>query len=127
FETREVVGREGFTLQDREVDLDLVQPTGMHGRVNRDNPWPAFLDTIDTSLAAMGGPIVHGPEDPARRAIGLLGHDVFHQAGERLNAGLVLATTVYLRPAHVPGRQVGPAPLAFVFVLGAHGFSGRGR
>src|SRR5699024_5074416 len=100
---------------------------GVHGCVDRDDPRPPVLDTIDTGLAAMGGAIVHGPEDPARRAIGLLGHDVFHEAGERRDAGFLLATAVDLRPAYVPSRQVGPGPLALVFVFGAHGFSGSGR
>ena len=35
-ERRKVIGSERFSLQDGEVDLDLVEPTGMDRTVNQD-------------------------------------------------------------------------------------------
>jgi len=40
----EVVGREDFALDDREVDLDLVQPAGVDGRVHEHNLGPLGLE-----------------------------------------------------------------------------------
>jgi hypothetical protein len=34
-EGREVVGREELALDDREVDLDLIEPAGMHWGMDR--------------------------------------------------------------------------------------------
>ena len=36
----EVVGREEFALNDREVDLDLVEPTGVDWSVDEDRVGP---------------------------------------------------------------------------------------
>ena len=32
----EIVRRENFSLDDREIDLDLIEPTGMDGSVDED-------------------------------------------------------------------------------------------
>src|SRR3974390_3705267 len=34
FKAGEVVRRQDLSLDDREIDLHLIQPTGMHGRVD---------------------------------------------------------------------------------------------
>lgn len=49
----EVIGRQELALDDGEVDLDLVEPTGMNRRVNEDDVWPLGLQTIGGALAAM--------------------------------------------------------------------------
>ena len=43
-EVGEVVGRQRLALQDREVDLDLVQPRRVHGQV--DQPGVAYASWI---------------------------------------------------------------------------------
>lgn len=62
----QVVRRQHLALDDREVDPDLVEPAGMHGRVDRNDRGPALLQALDTSLAAMRRAIVHDPEDADR-------------------------------------------------------------
>ena len=59
-EVGEVVGRQRLALQDREVDLDLVQPRGVDGQVDQPRVgigvlraasierWPAWLEPLST-------------------------------------------------------------------------------
>jgi hypothetical protein len=42
----EVVGVEDLALDDREIDLDLVEPTGMYRRVDENDVWPFGAQTI---------------------------------------------------------------------------------
>jgi hypothetical protein len=69
----EVVGVEQLALDDRVVDLDLVEPAGVYGQVDEDEIAPAALEPIDRALAAVVGAVVDDPEDPARGGVGLLG------------------------------------------------------
>ena len=54
----EIIGGENLTLNDGEVDLDLVEPTRVNGRVNRNDRRPADLKTLDALLAAVSGAII---------------------------------------------------------------------
>ena len=126
-EGREVVGCRGLALKDGEVDLHLIQPTGMHRRVDRNDGRPLLPDTIDTGLAAVGGAVVHGPEHPTSGAIGFLRHHVLQEAAEWCDAGLVFAKPMDFGPTYIPGGQVGPCPLTHVLMFDAHGLAGSGR
>ena len=65
---RKVAGCKHLALYDREVDFDLVEPTGMDGRVDEGDGWPLRTDPGDGALSAMGGSIVDDPEDGAVRS-----------------------------------------------------------
>ena len=43
----EVVGVQELALDDREVDLDLVEPAGVDRRVDEDQVRPAALEAVD--------------------------------------------------------------------------------
>ena len=58
-------------------------------------------EPVDRGLPAVGGAVVHDPEHPVRRLVGLLGHDLGDQVGERHDAGAVLAAADDLRLVHV--------------------------
>jgi len=73
-------------LHDREVDFDLVEPTGMHGSVDEPQAREPVLETADGSLAAVGRAIVDDPEHTAGRAVGGPGHDLLDQAVKRGDA-----------------------------------------
>ncbi len=62
----EVDRGEGFALEDREVDLDLVQPARVSGQVHENEVGEALVQPAGGTLAAMDGAAVHDPED--RRA-----------------------------------------------------------
>ena len=44
---REVIGREQFSLEDGEIDFDLVQPAGMDGEMDDNNLRPLALKAPD--------------------------------------------------------------------------------
>ena len=102
----EVVGREDLSLDDREVDFDLVEPTGMERRVDEDRIGPLGAESVDRFLATMSGAVVHDPEDASRGLVGLLAHDFANKAIHRRNAILELATTEDLGTVDIPGSQV---------------------
>ena len=88
-ERREVVRGEDFAMDDREVDLELVGPTGVNGvctiRLDR---WPAASGGAGPSV---GGAVVDDPEHAASGPIGFLTHDLCDQAIEGSAAGLGFA------------------------------------
>jgi hypothetical protein len=59
----EVVGREDLALDDREHDLDLVQPRRVGRQVHEDQVRPLALEAVDRGLAGVRGAVVDDPED----------------------------------------------------------------
>jgi hypothetical protein len=50
----EVAGREDFSLHDGEIDLHLIEPTGVNRCVDKDGVGPLRLHPINGLLTAMG-------------------------------------------------------------------------
>jgi hypothetical protein len=96
----EVVGGEHFALDDRVVDLGLVEPAGVYWNVDEDQVAPPALEAVDRCLAAVIGAVVDDPEHAACGAEGLLGHDLPDQAVERGDPALACS----VRPITVPWR-----------------------
>src|SRR5664280_933879 len=116
-ERGEVVGVEHLALDDREVDLRLVQPTRMHGRMDDADRWPALAQAGLAPRALVGGAVVDDPEDPPRARVRLLAHDLLDEPPEGRDPGPGLAAPEHLRPMDVPGGEVGERALALVLVL----------
>ena len=66
----EVVGGEGLSFNDGEVDFDLIEPTGVDRSVHGDEIGKGCFEAPNTGLAAMRGAVVHDPEHSPRVAIG---------------------------------------------------------
>src|SRR5215207_7688127 len=115
-----VVWSEYLARHHREVDLDLVEPGGVYREVDEPQIGPRSLKTLHGSLSTMRGAVVHHPEDPIRRGVGLHAHHLLYQPTERLDAVLRLAAPEELRSMHVPGGQVGQRPFSFILVLHPH-------
>src|SRR5262249_2507333 len=127
-EAGEVVGCEGFALDDGEVDFGLVEPGGALGQVDQVRVRPGAGDPGERGGAAVGGAVVGDPEHPAGAGVRLGGHDLLDQPGERGDPGGGLAPAGDLPAADVPGGQVGdlgkpgiPAAPAVVDQVGARG------
>ena len=58
-----VVWGEHFSLEDGEIDFDLIQPTGMDRKMHDDDVRPLTLETIDGGQPSVGRPVVENPED----------------------------------------------------------------
>ena len=121
---REVVRGKDFSLNDGEVDLDLVEPTGVDRGVDKNGVGPYGAEMIGGFLPTMSGTIVHNPEDPMGSFVGRLAHHLINEPIHRSNAVLYFAAAEDLGAMHVPRCQVGPSAFAKVLVLDSHGASG---
>jgi len=113
------IGCEDLSLKDREVDFDLVEPTGMDGCMDENGVTMPATQAGRGGLTPMRGPIVRYPEDAMSRAIGLLAHHQINQMMKRLDAGGGFATAKELGSMDVPSRDIGQSATTFVFVLHA--------
>ena len=60
---REMVWRENLSLNDGEIDLDLIEPTGVDRRVDESGIRPFFTQTVGGFLTSVSGAVVHDPKD----------------------------------------------------------------
>ena len=74
----EIIGSEYFPLDDGEINLDLIEPTGVNRGVHEDGIGSAGSDAFNRPLAAMSRAVVHDPEDAVGRLVGFLMHDLSH-------------------------------------------------
>src|SRR5215469_9698598 len=74
----EVVGCEHLPLDNGEVNLNLIEPTGMHRGMYEEKVGPLRAEAVHGSLAAVSGAVVHDPEDAPGGFIGLLAHDLLN-------------------------------------------------
>src|ERR1700730_18918162 len=118
---REVIRGERLSLHDGEVNLDLVEPTGVNRCVHQDDVSPLRVKALDSFLAAMRRAVVHDPEDTVCRLVGLLTHDLSDQAVGGGDAALDLAATEQLGAMHIPSGQIGPCALAKILMFDPHG------
>ena len=126
----EVVGSQDLSLKDREEDFDLVEPTGMYRSMHQDEVVPAALEPVDAGLAPVRGTVVDDPEHARSGPVRFAGHDLEHQAVERLHAGLRLAPPEDPGLFHVPCRDIGQRSHAPVLRFDAQGpgrCGGQGR
>ena len=124
---REVVGGKDFSLNDREIDFDLVQPTGVDGSVDEDSIGPFVPQTLGSFVAPMCGTVVHDPEDTTSGLVRFLGHDVTDETIDRSNSVFDFAAAKDPGTMDVPRRQVGPGTFAKILVLDARGAVGSRR
>jgi hypothetical protein len=113
----EVARREQLALNDREVDLDLIEPTGMNRRVNQNDVRPSGAEAPSGAPTTVAGAVIHDEEHAARRPVGFLTQDLANKAVECRDAVLALAATEQLGSMHVPGGEIGKRASARIFVL----------
>src|SRR6266487_5268246 len=116
----EVVWGEYFSLNDREIDLDLIEPTGMDGCMDKVSIGPLGAQSRNRFLTAMGRAVVHDPKDAVGRTVGLLGHHFCHQTVHRRDTVFRLATAEDFGPMHVPSGEVRAGAFPEVFMFDAH-------
>jgi len=78
-------------LNNREVNLNLIEPASVDGGVHENHVGPLRAEAVDRPLAAMGGAVVHDPENAPCGLVGLSAHDFPNQAIDRSNAGFLFA------------------------------------
>jgi len=117
----EVVRSEYFALDDGEVDLHLVEPTGMNRRMNQNDPRIHVPQTFAGRLTSMRRTVVHDPEQAFRRTVGFLGEYLGHQSTKRFNACRRFTASHDITTANVPSGQVLQRAVSFIFAFHALG------
>jgi len=64
-QAREIIRGEDLALNNRKVDLNLVEPTGVDRSVHEDRVRPLGAEAVGALLTAVSGAVVHDPEDAA--------------------------------------------------------------
>src|SRR5437660_4514592 len=126
-ERTEVIRREDLALDDGEIDLNLIEPTGVDGGVDEHELRPPGLQPRAGAVAPMRGTVVRDPEDTPSRAIRFLPHDLRDEPVEGRDAGLRFAAPEHPRAMHIPGGDIGPGAGASVLVLDPERSTRRGR
>jgi hypothetical protein len=126
-EGTEVIGSENLTLDDREVDLDLVQPTGMYRPMDKDQVGIALLQAGNGTWAAMSRAVIDDPKDSPGLSIRRLAHHLGYETIEGCYAAFSLAAAEELGPMDIQSRKIGPSPTAAVLVFYLHDCARLGR
>jgi len=123
----EIIRGEDLSLNNREVDLNLIEPTGVGGSVDENGVGPLGAETVGSFLTPMSGAVIHDPEDATCGLVGFLAHDLANKAIHRRDAIVQLAATEDLGAMDVPSRQVDPGAPTEVLVLNPRGAVRGGR
>ncbi len=78
---------------------------------------PTSGETVAGFLPSVAAPVVHDPEHPVGRRVGLGAHHLIDEPPEGPYACLGLATAEDPGPVHVPGGQVLQCPAPLVLEL----------
>ena len=124
---REVVGGENFSLDNREVDFDLVEPTGVNGTVDQMEVGMAVAQSFDGGRSAVGRAVVDDPENPAGLLVGRLRHDLIDKLVERLDSAFLVKMAKDFGVMDIHGGYVGPGAATGVLMLDLHGRTGTWR
>lgn len=117
FETREVAGREDLSLDNGEVDFDLVEPARVDRAMDRNDIGKCPGQTLDAARSTMRRAVVDDPEDASGIAIGRLAHDLSDEATEGFDARSLFAASEDLRPMHIERGKIGPCSGTLIFVF----------
>ena len=109
-QAREIVWRENLSLDDGEIDLDLIEPTGVDRRVDEDGIGPFVTQTVGGLLASVSGAVVHDPKDSSSGLVGLLAHDLGDEPIHGSYSAFHFAATEDLGAMDIPGSQISQAP-----------------
>src|SRR5262249_49749865 len=113
-EVGKVIGRQNLSLNNREIDFHLVEPTSMNRRMHQDQASISFPLAANRSLAAVGRAVVHDQEYPLGVAIPLVVQDLSDEPSERPDPCFRFATTEHNATTHIPSCQILQRSLALI-------------
>ena len=129
-QVREVIWSENLSLHDREINLDLIEPTGVSGSMNELHDGTSRISltqSLDSSLPAMYGTVVYNPEDATGIVVGWSRHHLFDQTVKRRDAIDRLAPAKHSGVVDIQCAEINPSPTAFVSILDAASTAGLTR
>ena len=121
------LGVHDLALDDREVDLGLVEPAGVDWGVDEGQVGPGALEAVDRALAAVGGAVVDDHDHALGVFVGVLGHELVDECVERFDPAPGGAAVEQLGASRVPAGEVAERALALVFVLDLPRLTGSGE
>lgn len=116
----EIVRCEGLALDDREINLYLVEPASMNGPMNENQVTVLIQESLGCLWTTMRRTVVDDPEDPARLPVGAAPHHLIHEAIKGCDATVGFATTEDFGAVDIQGREIGPGSESLVFVFDSH-------
>jgi hypothetical protein len=112
-----VARRQDLALDDREVDLDLIEPTRVDRSMDHGYCWMGSLEPLNGGCASVGRPIVHDPKDTSCFSVRRGSHDFGHQPPEWIDARARLTAPEQLGAVDIQCGEVGSgAPRADIHV-----------
>lgn len=111
-------------MDDREINLYLVEPAGMNGPVHENQITVLIQESLGCLWTSMRRTVVDDPEDPSGITVGTALHDLIHEAIKGCDATVAFATTKDLGAVDIEGRQISPRAEPLVFVFDSHGPAG---
>src|SRR5260370_19584885 len=111
---------EHFSLDDGEINLNLVEPAGMNGGVYQKGDGPTGSDAFHGLLSAMSGAVIHDPKNALGRFVWFVTHDLSDEAVGGSNSVFGLTVSEQLGTMDVPSRKIAPGAFAEILVLYAH-------
>lgn len=116
-----------FLLNDREIDFDLVEPTGVDRSMNEERIGPLIAQASGSLLTSMSRAVVHNPKDTAGRFVRLLAHDFADEAIHRSDSAFAFTAAEDSCPMDIPSCQISPGAFAKVLVFDTRGTVGSWR
>jgi len=109
-----VQGCQNLALDDGEIDLNLIQPTGMHGQRDRYGIGIHITQPRWKGTPMMGAASIHNPENSSGCLVRILGHNQVDELIESGNARVGSDASEDHAAEDVPGRMIGHSSLALV-------------
>jgi hypothetical protein len=125
FQVGEVIGCQHLPLDDGEIDLDLIELTGMDRGMEQDDTGIGLMQPLLCSFTTMRRAIVHNPEQAFPGSIRFLRQHLMDQPAKWFDAGGRFTPSHHAPPANLPCGQILQGTAALVFVLDV-GWSVRG-
>ena len=123
----EIVGSKYFSLNDRKIDFDLIQPAGMNRRMNQNDSGPTVSQALGSFESSMRRTVINDPEHTGCSAVRLLIHDLMHESVEGSISIGRFASSEDFGTMDIPSRQVGPGAETLVIPLHTHASMRLGR
>jgi hypothetical protein len=120
-EMGKVIACKNLPLDDGELDIDLVEPTGMIRGLHQCQAGVEMVKALDGPAATIRRVIIHDPEDAAGLVIRWSGHHLLDEPVKRGDTILGFTAAKDAGPVDDQGGDIGPATAARGLVLDVHG------
>jgi hypothetical protein len=123
-ERGKIVRGEYLSLNDGEIDFNLVDSAGMNGSVYKESVGLSGSNAFNGFLTTMSRAVIHDPENTLRGFVWLAPHHLRDEPIGGSNAVFLFTVSEELGTMDVPSRQIGPSTFQKILMLEPHGSAG---